>query len=106
MKMPIAEVADKYTILLIQIKHNHSIYQDIKSYEQLLAGTQVETLLAINTSIWDIEEIITEELRNQVVDYSSVGAYYSVLRILNLQRVKAKNKIATQHSEPTEMKTY
>ena len=110
MKMPIAEVTDRYTILKIKEAEGElDVGVDLAEYEKEVISHNVDPafLSAINKTIWDVENVITEELNRQPApNLGCVGALYHVLRILNLQRCNEKNVIAVDNHEPQDTKTY
>jgi CRISPR/Cas system-associated protein Cas7 (RAMP superfamily) len=104
MKMPIADVADKCTILLIKILHGLDVsIRELGVYleECKENNINIDCLHIINRNIWMIEEDITKETKLE-----KIGKLYLELRTLNMLRVNEKNKIAKEHSEPMELKKY
>lgn len=106
MKYPIAELADKYTILMIKREHAFEVEDEMLSLSQQVPQSLnwigMRELFKINSKMWDLEEEITAN----VEDLETVGRLYLELRELSLQRVDAKNKIAREHGEPEEDRKY
>lgn len=105
MKMPIAEVADKATILLLKINHGMPTEENLTEYQDEIKDVDCTDLTAINTKMWEIENLISRELMTSK-NIEQVGHYYLHLRDLTKQRVAAKNKIAAEHGGPMERKNY
>ena len=101
MKISVAEIADKYTILLLKQEAGLIVHEDVQEYEKALQGVDWQELYAINQQMWDHEEIIST-----TTDLNSIGEHYLALRSLTLKRVAAKNKIAVQYGEHLEVKGY
>jgi len=101
MKMPIAEVADRYTILLIKKEHGLNVDEDLEQYKSALRGVHTLSLYIINKAMWVLEDAISVEC-----NMASIGATYLELRKLTLERTTAKNKIAAEHGGPIERKNY
>ncbi len=101
MKMPIADVADRYTILLLKKAHGLQIDENLGAYEKELRGVNYEQLLLVNKSMWEVEELLSEN-----ITIGRVGQLCLRLREFSLQRTAYKNKIAQEHGGPIERKTY
>lgn len=102
--MPIAEVADRYTITMLKNDYAHARSQpteSIEEYQQELEGVDVRQLIKINTAIWHIEDLITK-----LWGVEQIGSLYLALRSLNKDRIEEKNKIAAEHGGPMERKNY
>lgn len=103
MHMPLADVADRYTILLLKMEHGLKVQEDLGPYIELLDwyGIDSTELLTINRRMWDLEDEITDEL-----DMTRVGYLYLALRKMTVKRVEAKNRIALLVNQPQEAKNY
>ncbi len=106
MKMPIAEVADRYTILLTKVQQGIEPVEILNDYAVELDNVDYKTLHSININMWMLEDEITKELGRSDKDYYKIGALYQQLRKLTIARMEAKNKIAAQHGGPIERKNY
>ena len=103
MKMPIADVADRYSILVLKRFHELQIDEDLEAYERELGGVNYDFLSEINGLIWNLEEAISGEGETEKEE---IGRLCLRLRELTKLRVEAKNKIAQEHGGPVERKTY
>ncbi len=101
MKMPIADVADRYTILLLKLSHGLQIDEDLETYKKELEGVDYGDLAKINGRMWSVEELLSTDPPIDVL-----GSLCLRLRKWNLHRVEAKNRIAEEHGGPIERKTY
>jgi hypothetical protein len=101
MKMLIADIADRYTILLLKKEHEVEVDEDLEQYEEELKGVDTSSLYSVNRSMWKLEDMITYE-----PDAEVIGLHYLTLRRLTKKRVEERNLIAAKHGEPLERKTY
>ena len=103
MHMPLADVADRYTILLLKLEHGLKVQEDLGPYIELLDWYAVDytELMRINRRMWDLENEITAER-----DLARIGALYLALRKMTVKRVEAKNRIAQSVNQPQEAKNY
>ncbi len=102
MKMSVAEVADKYTILCLKVKHGvETANTELEEYEEELKSVDYADLANINKVMWELEETISHEH-----NLETIGILCVRLRAFSLYRVAAKNKIAEAHSQPLERKSY
>ncbi len=105
MKMPIADVADRYTILLTKVNEGIEPTEILNDYAKELDGVDYKKLHSINISMWVLEDEITKELK-QTANYYNIGVMYKDLRKLTVERMEEKNRIATEHGGPIERKNY
>lgn len=101
MHTPMAELADRYTILKIKCDHGVVINEDLLRYESELRGIDTNELHKINLVMWYLEELISD-----TSDPYMIGVIYLVLRSLTKKRVQAKNKISKACGDPQEVKSY
>lgn len=102
MLMSKADLADKYTILLLKKEHGVEVSNALLStMKEELDGINLQTLLSINHMMWVMEDLISD-----LADESLIGKAYLFLRELTVKRMEAKNVIAKQFDQPTEQKTY
>lgn len=104
MQMKLAEVADKYTILMIKSQKGLPVsYAELEEYQKECVDNNVvvHTLHAINIGIWHVESQITKE-----ESLEKIGELYLKLRRLNHDRITEKNRISKEYNEPLELKQY
>lgn len=102
MEMPIADVVDRYTILLIKQEHGLNVTDaELEEYCLVSSGYNFVDLLNINSQMWDLEEQISKTR-----SLTEIGRLYVELRRLTKRRVEAKNRIAFLCNEPREVKSY
>lgn len=101
MKMPIADVADRYTILLIKVVKHIEPATILDGFQAELTSVDYKKLSKINSRMWELEDAITA-----ACGMAEIGALYLELRELTKQRVEEKNRIAAEHGGPMERKNY
>jgi len=96
MEMPMAEVIDKYTILLLK---NERLEEDLIGQVDLYRkeipdslNEYVDRLLDINSKCWDLEADIRKG-KEEELGLAEVGRRALKLRDLNKTRVSIKNEI-------------
>jgi|TARA_R110002020_G_scaffold192200_4_gene392212 hypothetical protein len=107
MKMPLAEVVDRFTILCIKLEKGLDCIKELDSYRTSIERVDkalVNKLRTINKQMWEAEEVITELIENN--EYTKVGRKYKALRRLTIERNVAKNQIAGRHGEYQNIKKY
>jgi hypothetical protein len=107
MDMPIAEVVDRYTILTMRRQKQpgrlRAFDAQWEACRKVIDDKQLDpdALFRINGQMWEVEERISTE-----TDLATIGILYLALRWLSSKRIEEKNRIAEQHGEPVEKKTY
>lgn len=102
MKMPVADVVDRYTILLIKKSHGLKVPdEELEAYRVESCDHDYMELLNINRQMWDLEEQITK-----ADEAFEVGLLYWNLRDLTKRRVEAKNRISERCGQHLELKSY
>ena len=96
-----ADLADRYTILLLKRNNGIAVDENLDQYKDLLRDVDYRHLHWINEVMWHVEEQMSTES-----DLRKIGVCAVVLRCMNLLRVRAKNEIAQQHDEAVERKSY
>jgi len=104
MKMPISEVADRYSIALLKQEranadNQHEIntlHSELSQYEQSL--DYVVKLKEINGKIWDLESDIRKGKENEL-GLEEVGRRAIQIRELNKIRVGYKNEMVNVYGE-------
>lgn len=98
MKMPLSEIIDRYSILLL--KHERLVSEDLSREIDLYKKEinfdtmkiYIDELYEINGKIWDLESDIRKGKEN-LLGLEEVGRRAIAIRELNKQRVSVKNKI-------------
>lgn len=101
MEQSIADIADRYTILLLKRDNGLDVEEELQECKSHLDGVDYCELSKINGLMWDIEEKVTGE-----ISLERVGVYYLALRGLTMRRAEAKNKITEEHGGHLEQKKY
>jgi tetratricopeptide (TPR) repeat protein len=104
MKMPISEIADRYSIALLKKERANAdndqeinvLYQELVKYDQAL--NFVEKLKEINGQIWDLESDIRKGKENEL-GLEEVGRRAIAIRGLNKIRVSYKNEMVSIYGE-------
>ncbi len=115
MEYPIAELIDRYSILLLKkerLPENPVIEFDLLRHTKgiseikhlpVLVQQWVDHLKEINGQIWDLEADIRAG-REGEMPLEEVGRRAIKLRDLNAERIRRKNNIAYLVGEPSEIK--
>jgi hypothetical protein len=101
MEMPMAVLADKFTILTLKLERGLDVKDEWNAYREAVGDLDVDELMNINLQMWNLEELISVE-----TDLAKIGAYYLALRGMTAQRIAAKNAIAKRYGEYLEVKDY
>lgn len=103
MNMTPADLADRYTILLIKQEHNLDVAEELAAVatEVVALAIDFSELLQINRIMWRLEELASRER-----DLECLGVFHLALRQMTLARTKAKNDIAYIHGGFRELKDY
>ena len=101
MEMRLADITDRYTILLLKQQHGIRIEEPLDVYKLACQNVDCQELLEINSLMWEIEEKISH-----ATSLEAIGVMYLALRGLTRRRVEAKNRIAAKCHEPLEAKSY
>ena len=101
MEMLLADLVDRYTILLIKQQKGLRVEEPIDEYKRACLDAPCQELMEINSLMWEIEERIS-----RATDIEAIGIMYLALRGLTKRRVDAKNRIAARCHEPLEVKSY
>jgi hypothetical protein len=102
-RLSVAEIADKYTILKIKQNHGLDVYSEMWSLQGVLeeSGVDCAELERINSIMWEIEDLGTKGS-----DLRVLGVYFLALRYMTLVRTNEKNRIARKYGDPEEQKNY
>src|SRR3989344_622827 len=114
MKMPLSDILDRYSILIlkqrrlpqhedinkacIQFKMEIDIHED-----QDFVQEHLEALIAVNGKIWDLESDIRRGKEGEL-GLEEVGRRALMIRDLNTERVRLKNLAAERLGEVKEVK--
>lgn len=107
MKMPLAEVVDRFTILCIKLEKGLDCIKELDSYRKSIEKVDkalINKLRTINKQMWEAEEVITDLIEKE--DYKKIGRKYKMLRRLTMERNVAKNQIAGRYGECQNIKKY
>lgn len=104
MKMPISEIADRYSIALLKKARANAdndieidtLKFEIDQYQGVLE--YVEKLLDVNAKIWDLESDIRKGKENEL-GLEEVGRRAIAIRGLNKIRVSYKNEMVKKYEE-------
>jgi hypothetical protein len=104
MKMPISEIADRYSIALLKKERANAdndqeinvLYQELVKYDQ--AFNFVEKLKEINGKIWDLESDIRKGKEGEL-GLEEVGRRAIQIREFNKIRVGYKNEMVQIYEE-------
>lgn len=100
MEMPIAEVVDRYSILVLKMKRQPVTPSLTAEHDAFKAQVDASTtqplflqLLDVNGRIWDLEGDIRQGKEHQL-GLEEVGRRALAIRDLNRERIRIKNLIA------------
>ena len=104
MKMPISEIADRYSIALLKqeragadnVQEIHTLHKELVSYEGALSFAS--KLKEINSKIWDLESDIRKGKEDEL-GLEEVGRRAIQIRELNKIRVGYKNEMVKLYNE-------
>jgi len=104
MKMPISEIADRYSIALLKKERasaNNSeeisiLYNELIGYSDILS--YIDKLVEVNSKIWDLESDIRKGKEGEL-GLEEVGRRAIAIRELNKIRVSYKNEMVKQYGE-------
>ena len=104
MKMQIAEIADRYSILLLKLERTDlDVTQELVQYRNATSNYSninkwIEELKTINGRIWDLESDLRKGKEGEL-GLEEVGRRALRIRDINNERVACKNKITEFYSE-------
>jgi hypothetical protein len=104
-KMSVADVADRYTILKLKNERLGAVY-DLEYYKSVLPAAiddVVEKLYSVNGRIWDLESDIRKGKEGEL-GLEEVGRRALLIRDWNHIRIGLKNIIAERLGEEIEIK--
>jgi hypothetical protein len=105
MKMPISEIADRYSITLLKSERIEGVnltdelnayLQELNKYEGI--QSYLERLYQINGEIWDLESDIRKGKEN-ILGLEEVGRRAIMIRGKNKIRVGIKNEMVEKYEE-------
>jgi hypothetical protein len=105
MKMPISEIADRYSIVLlknerienIDLSDELALYKkELENYENI--DSYVDRLYKINGEIWDLESDIRKG-KEKKIGLEEVGRRSILIREKNKIRVGIKNEMVDKYEE-------
>ena len=106
MKMPISEIADRYSIALLKKERASAdndveiktLKDEIEKYDSTEMNDFIEKLVEINGKIWDLESDIRKGKENEL-GLEEVGRRAIRIREYNKIRVGYKNQLVKQYGE-------
>ncbi len=107
MIMSLAEILDRYSILLLKSEYGLAVDDELAEYAEKVDSLDPTLLVdfhklsGINRKMWQLEELVTRE-----TDLEKIGAYCLALRGLTVLRTKQKNLINSEQDNPRERKSY
>lgn len=104
MKMPISEIADRYSIAILKkeraaadnIDEITTLYHELVQYEDIMGF--VDKLIEINGKIWDLESDIRKGKEGEL-GLEEVGRRAIAIRGFNKIRVGYKNEMVQKYGE-------
>lgn len=103
-KMPVSEVADRYSICLLKDERtDEDMSEELKFYEKELNNYQnityyIDRLYAVNSEIWDLESDIRKGCEKEL-GLEEIGKRAIQIRNKNKVRVSIKNEIVEAYGE-------
>lgn len=104
MQMKTADLVDKAVILKIKFEHGLDCEEEMGLFMEAtkeVPTNLVQELYGVNLQEWKVEDEISAER-----DSAKIGVLYLQLRMLNLQRIGVRNRIAAWAKEKPELKKY
>ncbi len=105
MKMPISEVADRYSIVLLKNERIEGVdlSGELATYKKELEGydgidSYIDRLYKINGEIWDLESDIRKG-KEKEMGLEEVGRRAIIIREKNKIRVGIKNEMVEKYEE-------
>ena len=106
MKMPISEIADRYSIALLKRERASAendqeiimLKHEIDKYDLSEMELYIEKLVDINGKIWDLESDIRKGKENEI-GLEEVGRRAIKIREFNKIRVGYKNELVKKYGE-------
>jgi hypothetical protein len=104
MKMPISEIADRYSIALLKSERAnaeneleiHTLHKELVQYSDVMEF--VSKLKEVNGKIWDLESDIRKGKEGEL-GFEEVGRRAIEIRELNKIRVGYKNEMVKKYEE-------
>jgi chromosome segregation ATPase len=106
MKMPISEIADRYSIVLLKHERieNANLSKELKIYRKELdkykkdIDSFIKRLYEINGEIWDLESDIRKG-KEKLLGLEEVGRRAIHIREKNKKRISIKNEMVEKYEE-------
>lgn len=96
MNIPIGDLIDRYTVLVLKLEHGLKVRQELDKYldeiPPQLSKETIKELYGLNKKIWDLE--------------TKIGKLALEVRELNDLRSKKKNEIAILYNEFLDQKVF
>ena len=103
-RMPISEVADRYTIALLKQKNtDEDMFKEIDTYQDELRSypdiePYIVRLLEVNSKIWKLEASLRAGKENEMM-YVVIAETAVAIRNTNRERVAIKNEMVEKYGE-------
>lgn len=104
--MPIADIADRCTILLLKVlrARDAEAAQLIRPYFDMALNDVSLDLFAklfdVNSRIWDLEAEVRDLKRSKELSFEEIGRRAIAIRDWNAKRIAIKNAISQAANEP------
>jgi hypothetical protein len=114
MEMTLSEMIDRYSILLLKkdrLPEHAAVQEECSRFaieleiyqEQEYVREHLDLLVKVNGQIWDLESDIRRG-REGELGLEEVGRRALLIRDLNAERIRLKNRVAERHGEFKEIK--
>ena len=95
MEMPLSEIVDRFSILILKWIHGINVRDDLLVYgKECPIDNLFLDLLKVNAEIWELESDIRMG-KEDILGLEEVGRRAIAIREKNQYRIRIKNKIAT-----------
>ena len=93
MEMPLSEIADRFSILILKWIHGADVREELREYSmRCIMDNSFFDLLKINSEIWELESDIRRG-KEGTLSLEEVGIRAISIRDKNKERIRIKNEI-------------
>lgn len=104
MEMPLSEITDRFSILILKWIHGADVRDDLWEYaKECPINDPFFDLLRVNAEIWELESEIRQG-KEEKISLEEIGKRALAIRNKNRDRIEIKNKIAIISKTFTEKK--
>lgn len=104
MEMPLSEITDRLSILILKWIHGGDVREELHTYaKQCKFNDSFLDLLRVNAEIWELESDIRKGKEGKL-GLEEVGKRALAIRNKNQERIKIKNHIARESKTFLEVK--